>query len=294
MSLRDNWLAAVDRKGSFLCAGVDPADYSMGRGEKGLPKGCGRRDWTMQYIHTIAPHCAAIKPNLQYWKNMGDDAFLLDMVALAHDLGMVYIEDAKLADISDTNEAGIFYTAKRADAVTFSPFAGNIEEAAGQAKKIGIGLISMVLMSNPGFKKEKMKLAPVDWGEIEFYPEQVTRDVVEIGDHIYIPQYIQLAHTADEFGVDGIVIGAPSPKNHITSEEVGKARVCVSDEMLVLVPGIGAQQGEAETIYKWFDPKNVIVNVGRGLMFPNGSNSTSEQQIDAAKHYRDMLNSIVG
>ncbi len=37
-SFREKWLEAVKEKNSVLCAGLDPAEFGMGRGEKGLPK----------------------------------------------------------------------------------------------------------------------------------------------------------------------------------------------------------------------------------------------------------------
>jgi len=46
MSFREEWLAAVERRNSILCAGVDPAEYIAGRSEKGagLPAGAKKRD----------------------------------------------------------------------------------------------------------------------------------------------------------------------------------------------------------------------------------------------------------
>ena len=88
------------------------------------------------------------------------------------------------------------------------------------------------------------------------------------------------------------MIGAPSSKNHITEKEIKDMRIYVGDKMLVLLPGVGAQGGEASAIWKYFGKNNVIANVGRGLMFPNRAESTPQQQAEAAKTYRDMLNEL--
>ena len=103
-------------------------------------------------------------------------------------------------------------------------------------------------------------------------------DVIHVGhdDEPHVYQYIQLAHDAQAHGLGGVVIGAPSEKNHIEKEEIMKAREYVGDEMLVLLPGVGAQGGEAGSIWQYFGTDKVIVNVGRGLMFPDGSRSTSK------------------
>ena len=292
MTFKQKWLEAVKRKNSVLCAGLDPAVFEMGRGDEGLPQDRGKLGWSAEYINTIAPFCAAVKPNVQYWKGREDAATLVLLTELAHDLGMVVIRDDKLADIGPTNGAGMFYVAQSgADAVTFSPFAGNMKEAAGQGKKYGLGVIAMCLMSNPEYKAEKGKLLPVSFNG-PYDPEDlvVLRDNVDAGG--YVRQYLRLANDAEECGIDGIVIGAPSGKNHITEEEIKMARKYAGDEMLVLLPGVGAQGGEASAIWKYFRPENVIVNVGRAVMFPNGSKSTPEQQAAAAKQYMEMLNNL--
>lgn len=289
MTFREKWLEIVDRKGSVLCAGLDPADFSMGRGEKGLPEGTDKRDWALRYVEAVAPNSAAVKPNFQYWKANGDTNILYEINTLAESLDMVVIDDSKLADIGSTNDAGIFYAAERADAVTFSPFAGNMEEAANQAHERGIGLISMCLMSNPEYEREKNKLVEADPSDAGSY---MTLDFNFIQGHErgFVKQYIQLAHDAKKFAVDGVVIGAPSTKNHISDEEIERVRHYVGNDMLILLPGVGAQGGEAEAIWKYFERDNVIVNVGRAMMFPNRSGSTPEEQAETAREYRDMLN----
>lgn len=87
--------------------------------------------------------------------------------------------------------------------------------------------------------------------------------------------------------MDGIVIGAPSEKNHIKKEEIATVRRYVGDEMLVLLPGVGEQSGEASAIWEYFGPEHVIVNVGRSLMFPKEGNRDK-----TAEKYRDMLNGL--
>ncbi len=291
MNLNEKWLAAVERKNSILCAGLDPAEFKMGGGNEGLPETVESRldklFWVKRYLDAVAPFCAAVKPNLQYWKGEEDKDLLSGIVTYAQHLGLVTIDDSKLADIGSTNDAGLYHAKQKGfDAVTLAPFAGNVKEAAEQAKKRDIGLISMCLMSNPEYANVKNSLVPVmHWGD--YLPE----DVVEINGTHYVKQYVHLASAVDN-GIDGLVIGAPSKKNHITDEEIKRVREYSCNDTLILLPGVGAQGGEAGAIWKYFDKDNVIVNVGRGLMFPNGSNSTREEQAQAAKQYCDMLNKL--
>lgn len=295
MSFLEKWLETVENKNSVLCAGLDPAEFDMGRGEKGLAEGTNKKYWALRYLESVAPYCAAVKPNLQYWKDKGDMSTLLDISITAHRLGMVVIDDSKLADIGSTNDAGIFYAkSKGADAVTFSPFAGNMGEAAKQAKNRDIGIICMCLMSNPEYEKEKNKLVSINMtGEekVGYHTSDFIRiPHLALDDIFCVKQYVQLAHDVNIHGLDGIVIGAPSPKNHIKEEEIETVRKYVGENMLVLLPGLGAQGGEADVIWKYFGKNNVIVNVGRALMLPNGSNSTPGEQAATAKQYQEMLN----
>ncbi len=295
-TFREKWLEVVEKKNSVLCAGLDPAEFEMGRGEEGLSKDVNKREWAIRYIRAVAPYCAAIKPNIHFWKKPGDSKEhreddmknLAEIAQFAIVLGMVIIEDSKLADIGSTNDAGLYHAQdKGMYAITFSPFAGNMREAAEQAHKRNLGLISMCLMSNPDFAREKNALMPITAED-----NYKVSDMIDVNGVSYVKRYIQLAQDANRFGVDGIVVGAPSAKNHIKDEEIGEVRSYVTDNMLVLCPGIGAQGGEATALWKYFGKDKVIANVGRGLMFPNGASSTPEQQAEAAKQYRDMLNNL--
>lgn len=297
MTLKEKWKEAVERKDSVLCAGLDPAEHSMDRGERGLPKEIYqspselKRNWSLNYVEAVAPYCAALKPNTNYWKGPVDGFALKEITKYAHELGMVVIEDSKLADIGSTNDAGLFYAQQRGvDAVTFSPFAGNMKEAVDQAHARDLGLIGMVLMSNPEYALEKDKLMRIvvsDPKRSHYYLE----DCVLLGDDVYVRQYIQLAHDATEYELDGIVIGAPSPSNHIKEYEIDRVSLYTGGKV-VLLAGVGTQGGEASIIWKYYKPDQVIVNVGRELMFPNGSNSTPEQQATKAREYQEMLNRL--
>jgi orotidine-5'-phosphate decarboxylase len=287
MSFLEKWLEAVDKKNSVICAGLDPAVFEMGRKDEGLPRDAYKLVWSLNYLEAVAPIAAATKPNFHYWKSESDIANLDKIFKQATQLSMVDIEDSKLADIGSTNDAGFFYAAKRADAVTLAPYAGNMGEAAKQAKARHLGLITMCLMTNPEYAIEKNMLVPVS--DPDTYDKQ---DLQQIGDQLYVKRFIQLAHDANKFGLDGIVVGAPSADNHIKEEEIAKVRVYAGDKMLVLMPGIGKQKGFAQIHFKYFHKDMVIANIARQLMFPNGMNSTPEDQLAAAKKYQQDFNEL--
>ncbi len=287
MSFLEKWLEAVDKKNSVVCAGVDPAEFEMGRKDEGLPEGADKRSWVLNYIAAVSPYCSAIKPNVNYFKNPGDMAIMKEAMELGRSLGMVSIDDSKLPDIGSTNDAGFYYAAKKgADAVVVAPFAGNLKEMAKQKSGRDIGAIVLCLMTNPEYEREKLKLVPVDSSGYD------AADIIKVNDTNYVHQYIQLAHDARSFGIDGVVIGAPSAKNHLKESEIAKARHYLDSTTLVLMPGMGKQQGEAGIHFKYFSPDSIIVNVSRNLMLPTGSYSTRDDQIAAARQYKEMLNGL--
>ncbi|HEA46313.1 MAG TPA: hypothetical protein ENH99_00855 [Candidatus Pacearchaeota archaeon] len=200
------WFSAVHSKNSVLCAGLDPAIFEMERGERGLSEWADKRKWSLNYVDAVAPYAAALKPSLQYWRGEGDAEILKEVVERAHSQEMVAILDAKLADIGPTNDAGFFYTKQLGfDAVTLAPYAGNMQQAGEQARNHGVGAITMCLMSNPEYEIEKNKLVPIE-GErkgSDFHP----RDIVQVGGRPHVKQYIYLAQSVQQFGLEGMVIG---------------------------------------------------------------------------------------
>ena len=283
-TFKEKWLESVDRSGSVLCGGLDPAEFRMGRGNKGLPKNERHKiEWAHDYVEAIAPYCAAIKPNSKYWGGEEDRKGLKSLIEQAHDLGLVIIDDCKLADLNDTNEAGIYFDKKLGfDALTIAPYGGNMKGTADLCKKHEIGGITMCLMSNPEYKREKNSLIEVD--PFSYDPN----DVLYIDDVPHVRRYIQLAHDAVYGGLDGIVVGAPSKNNHITDEEL--KNVEKYSDGLVLCPGVGAQGGGAGALWNYFGKNNVIVNASRSMMFPEGSDSSMQEQAEAAKYHRDLFN----
>ncbi|HEA46314.1 MAG TPA: hypothetical protein ENH99_00860 [Candidatus Pacearchaeota archaeon] len=82
-------------------------------------------------------------------------------------------------------------------------------------------------------------------------------------------------------------MGAPSENNHLEEDELKTASDYATSQTLVLMPGVGEQSGEAEMIWRFFSPDNVIVNVSRDLMFPREASIG-----DRAKHYQKIFNEL--
>src|SRR3989344_6730405 len=117
MKFGEKWLESVDAKNSVLCAGLDPAEFAMGRGEEGLPESVEDNNdklaWGIHYLEAVAPYCSAVKPNVQYWKNEGGMEALAVLCEYSKELGMIAIDDSKLADIGSTNDAGLYHAKQK-------------------------------------------------------------------------------------------------------------------------------------------------------------------------------------
>ena len=258
MIFAQKWEEIVAQKNSILCVGLDPAEYGQ-RPNTSLPQGANKLEWCLDFVEKIAPFASAVKPNRNYIKDFSRDE-TRTLVDCIHELGMLAIDDSKLVDIGETNDSGFYHAQMEGfDAVTYSPFPGNTREAVNQAHSKNIGLISLVLMSNPEF--EGIKNSRI----------------------CGLRGFEYFAFQSAEYGVDGIVVGAPSENNHITDEEVHRVREII-DKQLILMPGVGAQGGDAQYILRIFGD-NVIANVGRAIMY---SHNPAKQ----AEKYRDMLNEL--
>ncbi len=258
MSFAEKWKNAVEKKNSILCVGLDPAEYGQ-RPDYSLPQGVNKLEWCLGFVEKIAPFAAAVKPNRNYVKDLSR-AELKTLVDCIHAKGMIAIDDSKLADIGETNDAGFYHARQEGyDAVTYAPFPGNTKEAVTQAHAKGLGLIALVLMSNPEF--------------------EVIKNATIRG----LKGFEYFAVQAAEYGCDGIVVGAPSPSNHVKDEEVRRVREIVG-ERLVLMPGVGTQGGEAAAILSAFGD-NVIANVGRAILYASDPAKKAEE-------YRNILNKL--
>lgn len=259
MSFKEKVSDIIYRKKTTLIAGVDPAEFEMGRGEKGLPRDVLKFDWTIEYIKAIAPFSLGIKLNAGYWMGENDIKAMKEIVKFAKSQNLIVIMDSKIADIGSTNDAWMYYWQKLGfDAITIAPYAGNIEDAINTAKNRNLGVFSMGLMSNPEFKTE-MNFKNKDG----------------------IPLWQTRSQRALQAGVDGLVLGGTYNKDDV--ELINFLDITKKSDTLYLVPGIGEQGGKLGDFYlSGIDANRALINVGRGLMFCNGQNTTPEDQARVA------------
>lgn len=227
---REKALQIMEEKKSQLCIGLD---LTVPKEEK--------LNQALEIIDLTHDLAASYKPNRQYWLGFSQDD-MLELTKRISKYNSFSIIDHKLSDIGSSNLAAFNYADNEGfDFITVSPFPGNMKENYETAREIGIGIISLVLMSNPDARWMKTSGKSIDWAkESELYS-------------------------------DGIVIGTT---NHVTKDVMLEiANYSVSP--FVLAPGIGKQGGSVQDVLDVFG-KRVLFNVSRGVTQSSDIRSAAE------------------
>lgn len=249
-NLLEKYKKVKTKKNSILCIGLDPVVEKTG--------GKDILDFCLDIIEKTSNYVAAYKPNSQFILFPLNLKQLKELNEKIHQAGCISILDHKLSDIGSSNESALHWIKKGGfDALTFSPFAGNIEEATEQAHKNNLGLFVLTLMSNP----------EAIWIEKETMCNGM-------------PLYQKIAEKVKSVGVDGLVIGATG---HVTEYDIRKVRELSGEDVIFLCPGIGAQGGDLEKILR-NGGDNVLINVSRAIIY-------DKEPEKKAKEFRDLINS---
>lgn len=267
-----------NQKGHFVCVGLDTnPDVLEALIAKGLPLGLRKRAtmaekvvaFNKRVIDATEYAAAAYKPNAAFYRRLGHLGpwALKETIQYAHTRvpGAVVIEDAKIADIGNTNEhyAHEVFDYHGADAVTVHPYFGG-EAMEPFLKRRNKGIIFLAKTSNPGAAEIQNLVAriPDKGGDTEPIYEHVAR----------------LARYQWNTGNNvGLVAGATHP------EEAGRVRQIVGPDMFVLSPGVGAQgQTAAEIVPLVMRIGDTgAINSSRDIIFPKG--------VEPDTHYFDRV-----
>jgi orotidine-5'-phosphate decarboxylase len=235
---------------SLLCVGLDP-DLSL------LPEvviATANPQLTFNKAIIDATHdlVCAYKPQSAFYEEAGEAGHeaLVQTVKYIHEKypGIPVILDAKRADIGSTSEsyATAAFDKIGADAITLNPYLGQdaLEPFLRREEK---GCIVLVHTSNPG--ADEFQNVSVDGRPMwQFVLETVATKWNTKGNCL-------------------AVMGATYP------EQLAQART-IAPEMVFLVPGIGAQGGDAQatvTVGRSADGFGLIVNSSRGIIFADSS-----------------------
>lgn len=241
MSFFDELAARIDAADSVVSVGLD-ADRDRipdSLDDHDLPRWAFNR----RIIDATHEHAACYKPNAAFYEDADGWRALRETVAYAHGKGVPVLLDAKRGDIGNTARQYAQVLAD-VDAVTVNPYMGgdSLQPFLSEADS---GVFVLCRTSNPG---------GADLQNLE----------LDSGEALY-ERVAALADTWNDHGNVGLVVGATAP------EELEAIRETVPD-LPFLVPGVGAQGGDAEAAIEYgLTERNGteigLVNSSRGIIF---------------------------
>ena len=271
----DRLLDAIEKRGSPICVGIDPA-YEM------LPEGvagsAGERDphdvegcidaiyeFTTKLLEVIRPHVPCVKFQSAYFEKYlweGVQAYY-ELIHEAREMGFVVIGDVKRGDIGSTSDAyasahlseiefeGIDEAATP-DAITVNAFLGldSIEPFVNAARAAGKGLFVLVRTSNPGSADLQDAKSLDDRTFSEILADKL-QPVAEAPGMVGRSGWSAL----------GAVVGATQ------AHTMGSLRQRLP-RSIFLLPGYGTQGATAEMTRAAFrDGKGAIVSASRSILY---------------------------
>lgn len=254
-------LSAANRaNNSFLCVGLDPD-----------PERMAHRD-TVSFLRDIVEATkdlvCAYKPNFAFFEAMGTGGMqtLLESISYVPE-HIPIIADAKRGDIGNTARfyAEAVFDEYGFDACTVNAYGGH-DAVAPFLSYADKGILIWCRSSNP------------DGGDFQDLPTGDGR-----------PVYLRIAERAEEWndkGNVGLVVGATWP------EQIESVReICAS--MPVLLPGVGAQEGDLEAAVQAAmndRGEGFIVSASRSVLYAGRGDDYAEAARREAQKIRGRVN----
>jgi orotidine-5'-phosphate decarboxylase len=270
MGFLDKLAAAWDKNDSLLSVGIDPNMDLLPDHLKDSETPFF--DFGKAIVDATADLVCAFKPNSAFYEARGAEG-IAELKQTCDYIRENYpnipiVLDFKRGDIDSTNSKYDNYAFDylEVDAVTIQPYEGRLAFQPFLARK-DKGIIVLCRMSNEGS------------GEFQ--------DMLVDGKKLYVHV---AEHVRDQWNTNNnchLVVGATYPK------ELAEIRQLVGDSMVILVPGLGAQGGDAEASVKagiTSDGKGIIVNSSRSIIYASKGTDFAEAARDAALKARDEIN----
>lgn len=261
---------SVSSNNSLLCIGLDsnPGKLPAHLRKQAEPQFA----FNKAIIDATADLVCAYKPNSAFYEGAGAQGIAELQKTCQYILetypNIPIILDAKRADIGSTNEGYVQFAFDylKVDAITLQPYLGREALEPFLARK-DKGLIILCHTTNPGAGE----LQDLLLGEEKLY-QVVARKV------------------RDEWNEQGnclLVAGAAYPA------ELADIRTIAGDDMVFLVPGIGAQGGDVEqTVKAGLSTRGdgLIINSSRDIIFASNGTDFAEAARQKALTLRDEIN----
>ncbi len=266
-TLRDRWHTAD----TLVCIGLDPEPAKFPARFANDPDAAF--NFCRDIADATAQYACAFKPQIAHFAALGAEDALERLVAhlrQAHP-SVPVILDAKRGDIGSTAQryAAEAFDRYAADAVTVNPYLGrdSVQPFLDRAER---GVVILCRTSNPGA------------GDLQDLPVRTAS-----GER---PLYQHVAETiARDWNGNGncaLVVGATWP------EQLREVRAIVGD-MPLLVPGVGAQGGDAEAVVRNAvskDGTGLMISSSRAILYASSGNDYAEAAANAARELRDTIN----
>ena len=254
---------------SMLCVGLDPEPNRFPTGVTRDAEGI--HDFCLAIVEATADLVIAFKPQIAYFAAHRAEPQLERLLRRMREVApqVPIILDAKRGDIGSTAEQYAREAFERygADAVTLSPFMG-FDSVAPYLQYKNKGAFLLCRTSNPGGDDlQNQRLASVD-GQPLLY-EHVAR----------------LAQGPwNKNGQLGLVVGATYPA------EIERVRA-IAPQVPLLIPGVGAQGGDAAATVKagLRDNGPIIVNSSRAILYASSGVDFADAARREALRTRDTL-----
>jgi orotidine-5'-phosphate decarboxylase len=274
MTFLEQLQGAERQNGSLLCVGLDPEPSKFPASMKGDASKI--YDFCAQIVDATADLAISFKPQIAYFAaHRAEDQLEKLMAHMRRNAPHVpVILDAKRGDIGATAEQYAIEAFERygADAVTLSPFMG-FDSVQPYLKHHGKGAFLLCRTSNPGGDDlQNQRLASVD-GQPLLYE--------------HIAKLAQGPWNVN--GQLGLVVGATYPA------EIERVR-SLAPTLPLLIPGVGAQGGDAVTTIKaGYRQRNgattgtVIVSSSRAILYASSGPDFAQAARNEAMRTRDVL-----
>jgi orotidine-5'-phosphate decarboxylase len=264
----DRLTAAVERKGTPLCVGLDPDPALM-------PEGLGVVEFCCGIVDAVEEVAVAVKPQSAFFEAQGAKgwAALTEVCEYAREAGLLVIVDAKRGDVPSTAQAYAAALAPLADAVTVNPYLGHDSLEPFFARD-GLGVFVVVKTSNPGS------------ADIQDLP---LADGRPLWQHIagLVDRWGAASIGASGLSTVGAVVGATHP-------EVLERIRSLLPRAVLLLPGVGVQGGRPEQLAAAFaaGPASALVSASRSVIYADGGAGWQEAAAAEAARLSGELRAV--
>lgn len=263
---------AIDRNNSLLCVGLDPVIDKMPEHLRSSPTAIF--DFNKAIIDATADLVCAYKPNIAFYSQY-KLAGLQQLEQTIAYIKQTYPEipvilDSKRGDIGNTNTgyASEAFDWFNADAVTVSPYMG-IGSLAPLFERTDKGIVVLCRTSNE------------EAAELQNIRDQKT------GASVYSIVADSAKAQHDKTGNVLLVVGATNP------DELAAIRAQVGPEMVFLVPGIGAQGGDVQSVMAaglGANQRGMVINSSREVLYAGSDENFALASQQKASETRDKIN----